>query len=163
VVGALLLGLVFSTTPFFTYQDTRLASVTITADPAGPLSLVPNNDNLGYSAQNDAYVTLNNSGDLAINLNDVQTNAMLKLDPAFYVDDNLNQTVTVTITVSGPYNANGMPVSSTAKLLVNGSTTLTFTLSPSEHEVPVYLTLTTYGTSPGTFLDFHITFTETYS
>ncbi|BBD72196.1 hypothetical protein HS1genome_0585 [Sulfodiicoccus acidiphilus] len=161
VVGALLLGLVFSTTPFFTYQDTRLASVTITADPAGPLSLVPNDHYLGYGSgpSASAYVYLNASGDLTINLNKVQTNAMMTISPAFFVDDNLNQTVTVTMTVtevSGP---------TSIQLLVNGTAiphTFTFTLSPSEGEVPVYLTLETYGTMPGQSAVFHISFTETY-
>ncbi|BBD72207.1 hypothetical protein HS1genome_0596 [Sulfodiicoccus acidiphilus] len=81
---------------------------------------------------------------------------MLELTPAFYVDDNLNQSVTVTVNV--------VQVTSTpAKLLLNGTTSMTFTLSPSEGEVPIYLTLLTYGTTPGQTPQFRITFTEVYS
>jgi hypothetical protein len=164
LVGAILLGLVFSTMPFLTYQDTRIVSVSITNDASGPLSLIPNNDNLGYSSeQKDPYIFYNNSGDLKIELNSVQTNSNLTLSPAFYVDDNLNQTVKVTITVVGPLTTQGGSSSESAVLLVNGSTTLTFTLSPSEGEVPVYLTLLTYGTGPGETVEFQLHFTEVYT
>jgi hypothetical protein len=163
LVGAILLGLVFSTMPFLTYQDTRIVSVSITNDASGPLSLIPNNDNLGYSSQeNDPYIFYNHSGDLQIQLNSVQTNSKLTLSPAFFVDDNLNQTVKVTITVVGPLTTQGTRSPEPAVLLVNGSTTLTFTLSPSEGEVPVYLTLLTYGTTPGETVEFQLHFTEVY-
>jgi|GEM_PF-1197093 len=164
LVGAILLGLVFSTMPFLTYQDTRIVSVSITNDASGPLSLIPNNDNLGYSSEeNDPYIFYNHSGDLQIQLNSVQTNSKLTLSPAFFVDDNLNQTVKVTITVVGPLTTQGTPSSSEpAVLLVNGSTTYTFTLRPSEGEVPVYLTLLTYGTTPGETVEFQLHFTEVY-
>jgi len=79
------------------------------------------------------------------------------------VDDNLNQTVKVTITVVGPLTTQGGSSSESAVLLVNGSTTLTFTLSPSEGEVPVYLTLLTYGTGPGETVEFQLHFTEVYT
>jgi hypothetical protein len=163
LVGAILLGLVFSTMPFLTYQDTRIVSVSITNDASGPLSLIPNNDNLGYSSQqNDPYIFYNHNGDLQIQLNSVQTNSNLTLSPAFFVDDNLNQTVKVTITVVGPLTTQGGSSREPAVLLVNGSTTLAFTLSPSEGEVPVYLTLLTYGTTPGETVEFQLHFTEVY-
>jgi len=158
LVGAILLGLVFSTTPFLTYHDTRIVSVSITNDASGPLSLIPVQNMVGYGSgsSGNAYAYYNNSGDLTINFYRVQTNANLTLSPAFYVDDNLNQTINVKIIVT--------PVGMTnAKLLVNGSTTLTFTLSPSAGEVPVYLTLLTYGTQPGQTAKFDISFTAVYS
>ena len=163
LVGAILLGLVFSTMPFLTYQDTRIVSVSITNDASGPLSLIPVQNMVGYGigSSSNAYAYYNSSGDLTINFHDVQTNAILNLTPAFYVDDNLNQTINVTMTVTpvGMTNAN-------AKLLVNGIAaphTFSFLLKPSEGEVPVYLTLETFGTQPNQTATFDITFTAVYS
>jgi hypothetical protein len=160
LVGAILLGLVFSTMPFLTYQDTRIVSVSITNDASGPLSLIPVHNMVGYGkgSPSNAYAYYNSSGDLTINFHDVQTNAILSLTPAFYVDDNLNQTINVTMTVT--------PVGMTnAKLLVNGTAaphTFSFLLRPSEGEVPVYLTLETFGTLPGQTATFDISFTAVY-
>jgi hypothetical protein len=57
LVGAILLGLVFSTMPFLTYQDTRIVSVSITNDASGPLSLIPVQNTVGYGigSSSNAY------------------------------------------------------------------------------------------------------------
>jgi hypothetical protein len=160
LVGAILLGLVFSTMPFLTYQDTRIVSVSITNDASGPLSLIPVQNTVGYGSgsSSNAYVYYNTSGDLTINFHDVQTNAILNLTPAFYVDDNLNQTLNVTVQLS-EVSSDGF-----VNLLINGSSfhTFSFLLSPSEGEVPVYLTLETFGTHPNSGAIIFITFTATY-
>jgi len=160
LVGAILLGLVFSTMPFLTYQDTRIVSVSITNDASGPLSLIPVQNTVGYgSVSPNAYVYYNSSGDLTINFHEVQTNAILNLTPAFYVDDNLNQTLNVTMRVT---QVGG---TTNAMLLVNGTPaplTFSFLLSPSEGEVPVYLTLETFGTQPNQTATFDISFTAVY-
>jgi len=152
--------LVFSTMPFLTYQDTRIVSVSITNDASGPLSLIPVQNMVGYGSGSSsyAYAYYNSSGDLTINFHEVQTNAILNLTPAFYVDDNLNQTINVTVQLS-EVSSDGF-----VNLLINGSSfhTFSFLLSPSEGEVPVYLTLETFGTQPGQTATFDISFTAVY-
>lgn len=98
-LGLMLIGLVASLT--VSYTATRDVSATVTADPSANIALISNNTvGWGYPTSVAPFVSYNGSQDLQINFGNVATHATEQLLYAFDVENNLNTTATITITIT---------------------------------------------------------------
>ncbi|MEM3951112.1 FixG Ig-like domain-containing protein, partial [Saccharolobus sp.] len=114
------------------------------------IALVPNNNNL--QSQQGYFAQIQNNGELVINFGNVAPSSVETLTDVFYIVNNLNEPVSVTITVEGNTNNYGISV-----------TPYSFTLQPGQaNEVPISITLNVGGASPNTQLSFTITITANY-
>lgn len=145
VAGLVLLSLVVSMD--FVYVAPRTAVAYIVNDAGANIALIPNNNHL--ESQKGYFAFLNAEGDLEINFGNVAPSTTESLSDVFYIQNNLNEPVSVSITVQNPSGAT-LTVSSTS-----------FTLQPGQ-KVPITLTLSVGSVSPGTQLTFTITITATY-
>lgn len=143
VSGIILLGIgIAFSQAYFSYSDTRIVSINVVADPYADIALIPNNDNLGYSTSNTPFVTVTNNV-LTITFGNVAPNTTVTLGNIFYVKNNLNTTVTVTITTSSSYLM---------------ASPYHFTLAPGQEEGISLTLMVPYGASLGA-ASFQITVT----
>ncbi|BFH74816.1 hypothetical protein SJAV_27600 [Sulfurisphaera javensis] len=140
-VGILLISMVASLT--FYYTATRDIAFTIVADNMANVALVANDSALGSYA-NVPFVSYNGSGDLEINGLNVALNANETLKDVFYITNNLNQSITVTVTVKEPTAGEVYVQESTGAF----STSATFTLAPGASQA-ITIEILTYGVSAG--------------
>jgi hypothetical protein len=176
MAGIILLSIVVSMD--FVYQAPRTAVAYVVNDNAANIALIPNDNHL-KSPQ--GYFASINNGDLQINFGNVAPNSWEILSDVFYVENNLNQPVTVTITIypeNSMYNLTAyvndppsppppaMPPSPMASppppAMPPSPYTIQFTLGPGQ-EYPISLELYVGNVAPGTQIQFTMTVTATYN
>ena len=159
-VGLVLLSLVVSMD--FVYYAPRVAVATVVYDNMANIALIPNDNHLQGPAGYFAYI--GKDGDLHINFGYVAPNTVEVLSDVFYIKNNLNQPVTITVdpkphadfTVYVSYSPNVNPSD-----LKGLSTDPTITLGPGQ-EVAVTLILFVGQVPPGTQIVFPIYVLATY-
>ncbi|MCG3110155.1 hypothetical protein L3N51_02452 [Metallosphaera sp. J1] len=95
LLGVLMLSLVFSQT--FTYSVSRTFTVEVVKDPNADIAIIPGI----YLSTEKGYVVdgLNGSGDFEFNFTAAPA-TITNFTPAFYLQNNLNQTVSVEISLT---------------------------------------------------------------
>jgi len=163
MAGIILLSIVVSMD--FVYQAPRTAVAYVVNDNAANIALIPNDHNL--QSPRGYFAFINKQGDLQINFGNVAPNSVEILSDVFYVKNNLNQPVTVTITIDAENSmyylkayVKDPPSSSPSPM--PPSYTITFTLGPGQ-ESPISLELYVGNVAPGTQIQFTITVTATYN
>ncbi|BAB66628.1 hypothetical protein [Sulfurisphaera tokodaii] len=141
VLGILLISFVASMTFYYTTQP-RDVDATVVGDASANIALIANDTAIGYSSTGSPFVTYNSQGDLVINFGNVATNANETLKYLFDVKNNLNVTVSVTVTIPSPtISGNSLYIFTPS----GGVSTYSFTLAPGA-EMPISLELLTGGT-----------------
>jgi hypothetical protein len=176
VAGIFLLSLVVSMD--FVYFAPRTAVAYVVNDCAANIALIPNDHHLKSPCCYFAFI--NAQGDLEINFGKVAPNSLEILSDVFYIKNNLNQPVMVTITVDAPkcasiyvYNTSTTdpaapppppppPSTPPPPPPPPAPTTISFMLGPGQ-EVPITLALVTANVPPGTTLSFMMYITATYN
>ncbi|WP_248547517.1 hypothetical protein [Metallosphaera sedula] len=103
VLGVALLGLVFSTSAVFTYQATRSFTVNVVKDTNADIALIPNDQMLGYTSSKQPFVNLSSSnGELQIDFHNVSLDSEVTFTDVFEIVNNLNQTVSISVTTNNP-------------------------------------------------------------
>jgi hypothetical protein len=160
VAGIFLLSLVVSMD--FVYFAPRTAVAYVVNDCAANIALIPNDHHLESPCGYFAFI--NAKGDLQINFGKVAPNSIEILSDVFYVKNNLNQPVKVTIAVDAPQCASiyAFNTSNVNPQDLPDPSSLTFVLGPGQ-EVPITLALVTANVPPGTTLTFTMFITATYN
>ncbi|WP_236752738.1 hypothetical protein [Acidianus sp. HS-5] len=174
VAGIFLLSLVVSMD--FVYFAPRTAVAYVVNDCAANIALIPNDHSL--QSQTGPFAYINSQGDLQINFGKVAPNSLEILSDVFFIKNNLNKPVTITLTVDAPkcasiyvYNTSvddppappppPPATTPTPPPPPPAPTTITFQLGPGA-EVPITLTIVTANVPPGTTLSFMMYVTATY-
>ncbi|QXJ31006.1 DUF1102 domain-containing protein [Saccharolobus shibatae] len=158
IAGILLISFVASLT--FNYTATRNVSAMIVNDDSANIALVPNDNNLKYTtagASPQPFVE-EVSGNLEVQFGNVAPNSNEILDNAFYVVNNLNTPVTVTITASSTSNGATLYLHSPDQTQKSyWSSTITFTLAAGAEEAISLELITSSSSTPGSGASFTIT------
>ncbi|QIW24441.1 hypothetical protein EWF20_09940 [Sulfolobus sp. S-194] len=158
IAGILLISFVASLT--FVYTATRDVNATVVGDASANIALIANDSAIGYSSTGNPFVSYNRAGDLQINFGNVATNAQEILKYVFDVENNLNQTVQVTITITTSSAPSGTQV---YILTPQGpSTTYTFTLGAGAEQA-ISLELMTGNTQGNAYFQMTVTAEVPYS
>ncbi|BFI76993.1 hypothetical protein [Sulfurisphaera ohwakuensis] len=171
VAGLVLLSLVVSMN--FVYVAPRTAVAYVVNDNMANIALIPNNNHL--QSQNGYFAFINKQGDLEINFGNIAPYSAEQLSDVFYVQNNLNQPVNVTISVDPandttlgvylsdpPMPSPPPPPPAPPAPMPPVTTSITFTLQPGQ-SVPISLILIVGQVAPGTHITFTITVTAEYN
>lgn len=159
IAGIFLLSLVVSMD--FVYFAPRTAVAYVVNDCAANIALIPNDHHLKSPCGYFAFI--NAQGDLQINFGKVAPNSVEILSDVFYVKNNLNEPVRVTIMPDAPKCAS-IYVFNTSNVNPKAmpDPPLSLVLGPGK-EIPITLVLVIHKVPPGTSLTFTIYVTATYN
>ncbi|BCU69726.1 hypothetical protein [Stygiolobus caldivivus] len=96
MAGIILLSLIVSMD--FVYVAPRTAVAYVTTDNLANIALIPNDNHL--QSPQGYFAFINKQGNLQINFGNVAPNSAEELSDVFYIRNNLNQPVQITITIT---------------------------------------------------------------